>query len=237
ISFIYGLCDSRERKLLWNDIISHANCFKKTPWSVIGDLNVTIFSHEHSNNYRVTEAMDEFNGALRLAELDDLKSTGLKFTWTNMRSGMAAISKKLDRALGISDHSPVSIRVRNTQQHRGRPFKFIKFWAKNVKFSQVVRQEWAKGHAGSPLIVIHKKLKSLKSCLREFGTRPDSIVADLRARLRMVQQAIHSGAGGPGDVVQERQLRLQVGGAARDEEAFFKQKSRIQWLKEGDSNT
>ncbi|GAV88645.1 hypothetical protein CFOL_v3_32067 [Cephalotus follicularis] len=35
----------------------------------------------------------------------------------------------------------------------------------------------------------------------------------------------------------EKELRKEVGQAARMEEAFFKQKSRIQWLKEGDSNT
>ncbi|GAV89425.1 hypothetical protein CFOL_v3_32840 [Cephalotus follicularis] len=72
--------------------------------------------------------MEEFNCVIRSAELEDLKSTGLKFTWDNMRSGTAAISKKLDRALGnwewfkvfgesyadtynqgISDHAPISI--------------------------------------------------------------------------------------------------------------------------------
>ncbi|GAV92786.1 hypothetical protein CFOL_v3_36164 [Cephalotus follicularis] len=222
----------------------------------MGDFNVTRYGSEHTSSRTITKAMQDLNRALTSAELEDLSCSGLHYTWSNKRTGTEAIAKKLDRALGnwqwfnilgdayahfhppgISDHSSVSIRVRSRQQNGGRPFKFINIWAKHDKFSQVVRQEWDKGHAGSPLIVIHKKLKSLKSSLREFGTRPESTVADLRARLRAVQLVIHSGVGGPGDEEEERQLRLQLGSAARNEEAFFKQKSRIQWLKEGDSNT
>ncbi|GAV76604.1 hypothetical protein CFOL_v3_20077, partial [Cephalotus follicularis] len=99
-SFIYGLCDSRARKQLWNDIIFCANRFKKTPWSLLGDFKFTRFSHEHSHCCRVTKSMEDFNCEIRSAEPDDLKSTGLKFTCNNMRSGATAISKKLDRALG-----------------------------------------------------------------------------------------------------------------------------------------
>ncbi|GAV83915.1 hypothetical protein CFOL_v3_27360 [Cephalotus follicularis] len=168
----------------------------------MGDFNVTRYGSEHTSSRTITKAMQEFNRTLVSAELEDLRSSGLLHTWSNMRTGEEAIAKKLDRALGnwqwfktlgdtyahfhppgISDHSPVSIQVRNMQQYRGRPFKFINFWVKNEKFLQVVSQEWAKVHAGSPLIVIHKKLKSLKTCLRKFSTTPDSIVADLRARL------------------------------------------------------
>ncbi|GAV92217.1 Exo_endo_phos domain-containing protein [Cephalotus follicularis] len=256
ISFVYGLCDRGTRQHLWSELIHCADQFRADPWVVMGDFNVTRYGSEHTSSRITTKAMQDFNKALTSAELGDLICSGLHYTWSNMRTGTEAIAKKLDRALGnwqwfnvlgdtyahfhppgISDHSPVSIRFRSRQQHGRRPFKFINFWAKHDRFSQVVRQEWTKGHAGSPLMVIHKKLKSLKSCLKEFGTRPDSIVADLRARLRAVQQVIHSGAGGPGDVEQEGQLRIQVGSAARNEETFFKQKSRIQWLKEGDANT
>ncbi|GAV60987.1 hypothetical protein CFOL_v3_04515, partial [Cephalotus follicularis] len=48
---------------------------------------------------------------------------------------------------------------------------------------------------------------------------------------------LRCGVSDPIVVGKERQLRIEVGQAARMEEAFFKQKSRIHWLKEGDSNT
>ncbi|GAV92855.1 hypothetical protein CFOL_v3_36233 [Cephalotus follicularis] len=217
----------------------------------MGDFNVTRWGTEHSSSRLVTKAMNDLNHALHTAELEDLKGTGLAYTWCNRRSGAGAISKKLDRALGnwlwfnsmgdtyahfhppgISDHSPVTIHMRTKQQFCGRPFKFLNFWAKSEQFLHVVSQEWAKAYTGSPLVVLHQKLKCLKGRLREFCTRPDTKVVELRAGLHQLQRDIHEGLGTASSVEQERKLRADVMSAARDEEAFFKQKSRIQWLKE-----
>ncbi|GAV91001.1 hypothetical protein CFOL_v3_34401 [Cephalotus follicularis] len=200
--------------------------------------------------------MQEFNNAIMKAELEDLRGAGFHFTWNNMRVGIGAISKKLDRALGnwnwfkmmgdtyaqyhppgISDHSPVSIQLRQMQPYRGRPFKFLNFWAESDNFFHTVKQEWDKTYSGSPLIAIHKKLKSLKGLLKKFCTRPNSRAKELRLNLYSVQQEMMNGAVDLSMVERERQLRQEVRRAARSEEAFFKQKSRIQWLKEGDSNS
>ncbi|GAV62975.1 hypothetical protein CFOL_v3_06497 [Cephalotus follicularis] len=200
--------------------------------------------------------MEEFNWALRSAELDELKTTGLKFTWNNMRSGTAAISKKLDRALGnwqwfkhfgdsyahtsnsgISDHSPISIQLMQQVQPSGRPFKFLNFWADHPQFLNIVRSEWDKPYEGSPLKRIQLKLKGLKYQLKKLCTRPDSETANLRQMLKNVQLDLDEK---PNDVDlknQEIRLKNDLAISARNEGAFFKQKSRIQWLKEGDSNT
>ncbi|GAV83754.1 RVT_1 domain-containing protein, partial [Cephalotus follicularis] len=229
---------------------------RNEPWLVVGDFNVTRYGNEHSSCSGTTKAMLDFNKAVLAAELEDLMSTGCMYTWNNRRMGDGAIAKKLDRALGnwqwfkslgdsyahfhppgISDHSPITIQMRAWHQFRGRPFKFLNHWANDVLFLHVVAQEWEKSYSGSPLIVLHKKLKSLKACLKLFCTRPDSRLVDLRGRLNMVQQQLQGEGVDPGIVELEKKLRWEVSEAARDEEAFFKQKSRTQWLKEGDSNT
>ncbi|GAV93016.1 hypothetical protein CFOL_v3_36394, partial [Cephalotus follicularis] len=214
------------RKSLWADLIHCANRFRNVPWLVLGDFNVTRYGKEHSSNGIITKAMTDFNMALVSAELDDLASSGLYYTWSNRRAGDGAVSKKLERALGnwhwflgwgdtyatshppgISDHSPITVQLRSIQFHSGRPFKFLNYWTKSEKFLLILKHEWRRAFPGSPLIVLHGKLKSIKSLLK-----------DLDPRL----------------VEQERQLRAEVVRAACEEEEFYKQKSRVQWLKEGD---
>ncbi|GAV62968.1 hypothetical protein CFOL_v3_06490, partial [Cephalotus follicularis] len=153
LSYIDGLCDRGARKSLWTDIIYCANRFKKVPWTLLGVFNVTRFSHEHSAKCRVTKAMEDFNSTIRAVELEDLRSTGLSFTWNNMRSGIATISKKHDRTMGnwkwfncfgdsyahsfnpgISDHSSISIQLMQHTQSSGRPFKLLNFWADHADF-------------------------------------------------------------------------------------------------------
>ncbi|GAV81836.1 hypothetical protein CFOL_v3_25289 [Cephalotus follicularis] len=143
--------------------------------------------------------MKDFNCTIRSVELGDLKSTGLNFTWNNMRSGTAAISKKLDRAMGnlqwfkcfgdsyvhthnpgISDHSPLSIQLMQQCQSSCRPFKFLNFWAEHLDFLNIVRKEWSKTYEGPPLRKIQLKLKSLNGCLKSLSTRPDTLAANLR---------------------------------------------------------
>ncbi|GAV78745.1 Exo_endo_phos domain-containing protein [Cephalotus follicularis] len=100
VSFVYGVCDSNTRRSLWVDLIHCAAEFKDQPWVILGDFNVSRFGKEHNSSNRVTKAMTEFNNTMRTVELDDLKGTGFKFTWSNMRRGSEAIMKKLDRTLG-----------------------------------------------------------------------------------------------------------------------------------------
>ncbi|GAV82342.1 hypothetical protein CFOL_v3_25794 [Cephalotus follicularis] len=111
--------------------------------------------------------MKDFDNTIRSAELEDLKSTGLNFTWSNMRSGSTTISKKLDRAMrnwqwfkcfgdsyahthfsGISDHSPITIHLMQQGHTSGRLFKFLNFWVDHLDFLDIVRQEWAKTYDG-----------------------------------------------------------------------------------------
>ncbi|GAV92768.1 hypothetical protein CFOL_v3_36146, partial [Cephalotus follicularis] len=232
---IYGLCDSRARKHLWNDITFCANRFKKTPWMLLGDFNVIRFTHEHNKQGRVTKAMEEFNNVLRTAELEDLKTTGLKYTWSNMIAFGDSYAHSYNQ--GISDHAPISVQLMHQVQSVGRPFKFLNFWADHPNFLNIVRHEWSQTYEGPPLKIIQLKLKNLKPHLKKLSTRPDLMTTNLRLELAKVQLELDGKLEDVNLKTLEILLRNDLAISAKNEEVFFKQKSRIHWLQEGDSNT
>ncbi|GAV92781.1 Exo_endo_phos domain-containing protein [Cephalotus follicularis] len=153
VSFVYGLCDRNARKTLWGELAHCADICRNEPWIVLGDFNVARYGSEHTSSRSISKAMRDFNRAILSAELEDLKGTGMIYTWSNMRVGTEAISKKLDRAMGnwqwfkdigdsyahfhppgISDHSPITIQLRDRQRFCGRPFKFHNFWSNDDSF-------------------------------------------------------------------------------------------------------
>ncbi|GAV92778.1 hypothetical protein CFOL_v3_36156, partial [Cephalotus follicularis] len=241
---VYGFCERGGRSTLWEDLIFCASQFKHKPWVVLGDFNVTRYGHEHSRTSSVTKAMKDFNNAINVSELEDISASGFLYTWSNMRAlGNWQWFKTLGDSYaayhppGISDHSPVSIQMRDKIPFKGRPFKFLNLWTEHENFLNMVRQVWMTNYQASPLIAIHLKLKNLKGLLKALGTRPDSKAKELRIQLHSVQKEILNEGETPSRLEKERLLRQDVGRMARWEEAYYKQKSRIQWLKEGDSNT
>ena len=50
-----------------------------------------------------------------------------------------------------------------------KPFKFFNFWTRHPNFLQVVKTSWELIVDGLPMMVLQKKLKRLKGCLRAFN--------------------------------------------------------------------
>ncbi|GAV93108.1 Exo_endo_phos domain-containing protein, partial [Cephalotus follicularis] len=101
LSFVYGLCDYKNRRDLWKDLILISQRINNAPWLILGDFNVSRLPQEQLNGpSRVSKAMAEFNACLNTIEVDDIRSVGRFFSWSNKRDGRSAVNKKLDRVLG-----------------------------------------------------------------------------------------------------------------------------------------
>ncbi|XVE64262.1 hypothetical protein DITRI_Ditri07aG0086900 [Diplodiscus trichospermus] len=97
---------------------------------------------------------------------------------------------------------------------------------------------------GTPMRVLYLKMKRSKNVLKEFNkTHFGGItikVADKRRELDMVQNQILSIdlANSKHELIKiESKLISKLQNLLVAEESFFRQKSRIQWIKEGDQNT
>ena len=94
---------------------------------------------------------------------------------------------------------------------------------------------------GNPMVILQRKLKRMKQSLKDINK---AFYADISTKVKAKRVEL-AGIQGTllvnpdrNDLVQlERKLTHELYELMVAEESFFKQKSRIQWLKKGDSNT
>lgn len=180
VSVIYGDNCHGRRESLWADLLSCASAFRGSPWLVFGDFNAIRKQNERVGGSRDwPNWMDSLDECIIEADLDDFKFGGHFFTWSNRREE-GPILRKLDRALvnsewdsrfsgseatflppGVSDHSPVVVKVAEMPRSR-KPFRFFNFWADHPGFLPLVREVWLEDIQGSPMFQLCSKLKIWK---------------------------------------------------------------------------
>ena len=88
---------------------------------------------------------------------------------------------------------------------------------------------------------LHKKLKRLKISLKEFNKAHYEDISkkvDMKKKeLEAIQMLILTTGVGGDQIEKERDMFKELHDLMVAEESFFRQKSRIQWLQEGDHNT
>jgi len=144
---------------------------------------------------------------------------------------------------GGSDHWPISLIVEVQGTPRNKPFRFEKFWLDHPKFLMMVEKWWSEplDERGSKMFNLQKRLKATKDRIKEWNRTVFGNIFQEKTILENKLEHIHrDGAAGINSEEaseQEKVLTQQWHSKCRQEETLWKQKSRIQWLKEGEQNT
>ncbi|CAN1272874.1 Transposon TX1 uncharacterized 149 kDa protein [Linum perenne] len=187
--------------------------------------------------------------------LIDIGFTGPEFTWSNRHQDASVIDERLDRFLlndqwlelfpdssvvhldpRYSDHSPILLRTQPPSPNSKKLFRFDCRWVDNPEVSNLISNSWKQPPKdGSPMFRLADKLKRLRHLLYDWckgGTSNSSrILKDVDNAL-VLEYSLPSR-----NWVEIRRLELLRSSVRQQEDLYWKQKARINWIASGDRNT
>ncbi|XP_058103375.1 uncharacterized protein LOC131246929 [Magnolia sinica] len=259
LSVVYASCNKDHRKVLWDEL-RRISSIVPGPWMVCGDFNTTVPIEERLGGVTsFTEATRDFIEAINDSCLIDAVFNGSTFTWCNNRSGRSRRWARLYRMLlngswlsslpmftinhltrSCSDHSPILLRFKDNSANFPQPFRFQRIWTTHDDFKRVVREAWDAEVVAAPMFKVFIKMKHLKRKLKDWNK---TVFRDVHNNVqnaedeiaRAESNLIHSNYTDNLEKLQIAHENLKR--ALLQQELFWKQKSRIRWLQEGDRNT
>ncbi|KAM1277853.1 hypothetical protein ACFX2J_029945 [Malus domestica] len=212
---IYTSTDERKRRTQWKTLSKRIEK-DKDKCLILGDFNDILCNEEkEGGNYRCAASMREFRGFVASNDLMDLGYEGYPFTWRNNRESLP-IQQRLDHGLvthGWHDLFPDTC-IRHVVLEGSDHVMLLlsteklRIW-RGRKFSFDGR--WSKSKECRELVVGDWKDKTSGSHAFRFCEK----IKSLRKSLKL----------------------WDLRAAHKDEELYWKIKSRNQWLKVGDKNT
>ncbi|XP_062111327.1 uncharacterized protein LOC133822879 [Humulus lupulus] len=259
VTFVYGRNTLEEKKFLWQGLSQLVRPIHS--WMILGDFNA-VFTAKDRNGGKPVSQMEIVDSShwIAMNHLEDLKSTGSFFTWTNNQDGMAQIYSKIDHAFineewldgfpnnsavfkweTSSDHCSCTISVMPVENLGVKPFRFYNFWTEHVNFKQLVLDSWRQPMKGTGLKTIFLKTMRLKHKLKSFNVdHIGDIGVQFQKAKDQFQDALYHAQHHPRNLVFQDNVKIAAENFRVQEKryhSFLAQRSKISWLKQGDMNT
>jgi len=256
---VYAPCDSASQQVLWNNLSSRLHMLSDMNVCLCGDFNAVRCMEERRSVGGVARYgwCATYNNFIEDNFLVDLPLRGRNFTWFR---GDGNSMSRVDRFLlsdrwclmwpncfqmalsrGVSDHCPLELSV-DVENWGPRPVRMLKCWALTPGYKSFVCNKWNSFHVdGWGGFVLKEKLKLIKLALKEWH---QSHAQNLPARILRLKDKIEVlDLKGESELLCEDEIEELHGlseelfSLVRINSSICWQRSRAQWLREGDANS
>ncbi|XP_074295385.1 uncharacterized protein LOC141623208 [Silene latifolia] len=231
----YGWPAVQDRHLSWQQLRLLAAA-GSDPWLCMGDFNEILYATEMRGGERPQWQMNNFRNAVDDCGLRDIVFEGHPFTFDNGQVGDDNRQSRIDQAMVTENWQelyPFARLIHLTREWSDHStLKLVLDGREGQRCEEVVRRVWERGGTDLPVLLSDCAAELLEWKSINIG----KIVKTLSKRRRRLQ--VLDGLGRTTSVVQERKrITKEIAQLLRDEEIFWRQRSRALWLKEGDRNT
>ncbi|KAJ9536546.1 hypothetical protein OSB04_un000298 [Centaurea solstitialis] len=260
VSFVYGANRGLDRRALWSGLRQFQVLMGDRPWLAVGDFNCMLFPHDALGGAsRRNSDMVDFAAFVEDVDLFDIRFSGIHHTWSQKPKDESGLLRKLDRILantsftssfqdcsarflprGISDHSPGVVSFNGKIRKRNFGFKFDNFLVTDAQFLPIVKHWWSTEINGTFMYKLTSKLKLLKAPFRKLRSSYGNLTEttqSLKHELDTVQLATDLYPSDMGLKEDLEHLRVAYQQACWNDMCAAKQRAKVKWLSQGDSNT
>ena len=257
ITGFYGHPERGLRSSSWA-LLRQLCSIRNLPWLVLGDFNEVLSLEEQWGRLdRNLSQMAAFRGTLSDCSLQDLGYNGPDFSWSNRREDGALVRARLDRCVAnnewlllfpsyqvhhvvfaASDHMGLMVLLNPPlvppSGNRKKLFRFEHMWVRESGYEDTIKSAWSCPISGSPMFIVAQKIKTCRMHLLQWNQtqariNPRLIEAKKNRLTQLESSPLHEYSSS-----EVNALRREINILVEKEEIFWRQRSRVSWLKEGD---
>lgn len=252
-TFVYGDTEKNRRKQTWDYLTSLA-LIRDSPWLVTGDFNDITGNNENQGGPERPEgSFSDFRHFLEEGDLYDLQHCGECLSWKGKRStneGNQEIKCRLDRAVSNSawaelypsgrceylrfegsDHRPLITFFEPTRRKKKGIFRYDRRLNNNLEVAKLVKDVWMQ-HAHQQ---VKQKIDSCRTAIIAWSKKQrEGNMAEMERLKNFIEKqnvSLHP------DETSLDSLKKELLETYKQEENYWRQRSRQLWLHLGDKNT